>query len=55
MELLTRELDMSSVKAYVIPPAGTPHLVKIGANGQCVYVPDKYGMHEIQLQIEDQK
>lgn len=46
---------MSSVKAYVIPPAGTPIQVKIGPNGQCVYVPDKYGMHEIQLQIEDQK
>lgn len=46
---------MSSVKAYVVPPAGTPQLIKLSSNGQGAYVPEKYGMHEIVVELNDDK
>lgn len=38
-----------------MPPVGAPQPVKLSGNGQGVYVPDKYGMHEISLDIGDDK
>lgn len=55
MDIFSREIEMSSVKAFVIPPTGVPQPVKLSGNGQGVYVPDKYGMHEIVLEVGDDK
>lgn len=46
---------MSSVRAYVVPPTGIQQSVKLNANGQGSFVPDKYGMHEIQLEVNEDK
>lgn len=53
--MLNREIDISSVRAYVTPPTGIQQLVKLDPNGQGSYVPDKYGLHEIQLEVNDDK
>lgn len=51
--MLTRDIDLAAVRAYVISPAGHTHPVKIADTGLGTFVPDKYGMHEIQLEIDD--
>lgn len=43
------------MRAYVIPPTGIQQSVKLGQNGQGSYVPDKYGMHEIQVEVNEDK
>lgn len=55
VEVLNREIDISSVRAYVTPPTGIQQSVKLDANGEGSYVPDKYGMHEIQLEVNEDK
>lgn len=55
VELTTNEIEMSSVRAFIVPPVGPPQSVKLSGNGQGVYVPDKYGMHEILLDVGDDK
>lgn len=55
MEILNHEIDYSSVRAYVIPPTGIQQSVKLGPNGQGSYVPDKSGMHEIQIEVNEDK
>lgn len=55
VELLSRELSLSDVRVTVLSPAGHAHPVKIGDHGRCSFVPDKYGMHEIQLEVDDQR
>ena len=46
---------MSSVKTFIQTPSGTAQAVKLSGNGQGVYVPDKYGMHEIIVDIGGDK
>lgn len=55
MEILNREIEMSSVRAFVVPAAGTPQPVKLSSSGQGSYVPEKYGMHEIVVELNDDK
>lgn len=55
VEILNREIELSQVRAYVIPPTGIQQSVKLNPNGQGSYVPDKYGMHEIQLEVNEDK
>lgn len=55
VELLTRDVDLSAVRAFVVSPAGHTQQVKIGDNGQCMYVPEKYGMHEILIEVDEQR
>lgn len=45
---------MSTVRAFVVPSSGVAHPVKLN-NGQGVYTPDKYGMHEIVLEVGEDK
>lgn len=44
---------MSSVRALVVSPSGNAQHIKLNAHGEGVYVPDKYGMHEIVVEIGD--
>ncbi|KXJ84329.1 hypothetical protein RP20_CCG011041 [Aedes albopictus] len=54
VEVLSREIEMSSVKAYVTTPnSNALHPVKLNSRGEGAYVPDKYGMHEIVLEVDD--
>lgn len=55
VEILNHEIDLSSVRAYVNPPTGIQQSVKLNPNGQGMFVPDKYGMHEIQIEINEDK
>lgn len=53
MEILNRDIEVSSVRAYIIPPTGIQQAVKLSPNLQGVYVADKYGMHEIVLEVDE--
>lgn len=53
VELLSKELDYSQIKAYVVTPAEQMHRVKLQNRGEGVFVPDKTGMHEIVLDVDD--
>uniref|UniRef100_A0A182Y304 Calponin-homology (CH) domain-containing protein n=1 Tax=Anopheles stephensi TaxID=30069 RepID=A0A182Y304_ANOST len=54
VEALSRDVDMSKVKAYIsMPNTNTLHQVRLGSRGEGTFVPDKYGMHEIVLEIDD--
>ncbi|XP_062543155.1 filamin-C isoform X1 [Armigeres subalbatus] len=54
VEVLSREIDMSSVKAYVSTPnSNTLQPVKLSSRGEGTYIPDKYGMHEIVLEVDN--
>lgn len=55
VEILNREIDLSSVRAYILPPTGIQQSVKLNSSGQGSYVPDKYGMHEIVLEVNEDK
>lgn len=55
VEVLNREIDITSVRAYVIPPTGIQQSVKLNSNGQGTFIPDKYGMHEIQIEVNEDK
>ncbi|XP_049297957.1 filamin-B isoform X1 [Anopheles funestus] len=54
VEALSRDVDMAKVKAYIsMPNTNTLHQVRLGSRGEGTFVPDKYGMHEIVLEIDD--
>lgn len=55
VEILNHEIDLSSVRAYVNPPTGIQQSVKLNPNGQGMFLPDKYGMHEIQIEVNEDK
>lgn len=55
MEVLNREIDLTSVRAYVVPPTGIQQSVKLNNHGEGMFVPDKYGMHEIVLEVNEDK
>lgn len=41
------------MKAFVVPPSGQPHPVRLNPHGEGVYIPEKYGMHEIVVEVGD--
>lgn len=54
VEILTREIEISDVKAFIDPPhSDVLHQVKVDQHGEGMYIPEKYGMHEIILQVKD--
>ncbi|XP_058120386.1 filamin-A isoform X1 [Anopheles ziemanni] len=54
VEALSRDVDLAKVRAYIsMPNTTTLHPVKLGPRGEGSFVPDKYGMHEIVLEIDD--
>lgn len=38
-----------------MPPTGIQQSVKLNSNGQGMFVPEKYGMHEIQVEVNEDK
>lgn len=55
MEVVNRELEISSVRAYVVPPTGIQQPAKLSSSGQGVFVPDKLGMHEIVVEVDEHR
>lgn len=53
--MLTKDIDLSSVRAYVVPPTGIPIPVRLNSHGEGSYIPEKYGMHEILVEVGDDK
>lgn len=54
LEVLSRDIEISQVKAFIDPPhSEVLHQVKVDNNGEGMYIPEKYGMHEIILQVGD--
>lgn len=54
VELLTHDIELSNVRAFVVPPhEKSPQFVRLNSRGQGTFVPDKYGMHEIVVEVDD--
>nr|XP_014086134.1 filamin-A isoform X5 [Bactrocera oleae] len=51
IDVLSREISLSSVKAFIVPPSGQPQPVRLNPHGEGVYIPEKYGMHEIVVEV----
>ncbi|KAH8233348.1 hypothetical protein KR026_007226 [Drosophila bipectinata] len=52
IDVLSRDISLSSVRCHVVPPSGQPgQPVRLNAHGEGVYVPERYGMHEIVVEI----
>ncbi|XP_016928916.3 filamin-B isoform X2 [Drosophila suzukii] len=52
VDVMSRDISLSSVRCHVIPPSGQPgQPVRLNAHGEGVYVPERYGMHEIVVEI----
>lgn len=57
MDVLSKEIDISTLKCYVIAPhdKGVATPVKLNHHGEGSFVPDIFGMHEIVVEIGDDK
>lgn len=55
VEVLNHEIDISTVRAYIVPPNSVQQSVKLNNHGEGMFVPDKYGMHEIVLEVNEDK
>ncbi|XP_041632980.1 filamin-A isoform X2 [Drosophila kikkawai] len=54
IDVLSRDISLSSVRCHVVPPSGQPgQPVRLNAHGEGVFVPERYGMHEIVVEIGD--
>ena len=53
VESMSREIEISSVKAYVNLPTNHLQPVKLNNHGEGMFIPDNFGMHEIVLEVED--
>ncbi|XP_032307117.1 filamin-C isoform X2 [Drosophila ananassae] len=52
IDVLSRDISLSSVRCHVMPPSGQPgQPVRLNTHGEGVYVPERYGMHEIVVEI----
>lgn len=53
VEVLSREVEMHQVKTTIVAPNGAAHRVPLTNRGQGSFVPDKWGMHEIVVEVEE--
>ncbi|KRF97963.1 uncharacterized protein Dwil_GK21843, isoform B [Drosophila willistoni] len=52
IDVLSRDISLNSVRCHVVPPSGQPaQPVRLNVHGEGVYVPERYGMHEIVVEI----
>ncbi|XP_026836940.1 filamin-A isoform X2 [Drosophila erecta] len=52
IDVMSRDISLSSVRCHVVPPSGQPaQSVRLNAHGEGVFVPERYGMHEIVVEI----
>lgn len=57
IEVLSRDVDPSKMKVYVVAPhdKGVATLIRINQDGEGSFIPDIYGMHEILIEIGDDR
>lgn len=57
VEVLSKEVDTSRMKVYVVAPhdKGVATLVKLNPHGEGSFIPDIYGMHEILVEIGEDR
>lgn len=53
VEVLSRDIEMHQVKSTIVAPNGTAHRVPLTNRGQGSFVPDKWGMHEIVVEVDE--
>ncbi|XP_055852874.1 filamin-A isoform X2 [Episyrphus balteatus] len=53
VDVMSREIDISSVRAVIVPPTGSAYVVRLNNHGEGVFIPEKYGMHEIVVEVGD--
>lgn len=57
VDVLSKEVDVTSMKVFVVAPhdKGVATLVKLNQHGEGSFIPDIYGMHEIVVEIGDDR
>lgn len=57
VDVLSKEVDVSKMKVYVVAPhdKGVATLVKLNQHGEGTFIPDIYGMHEILVEIGEDR
>jgi filamin len=55
VETLTKELELSQINAFIVPPQSSMQNVRLDSRGDGVYIPEKYGMHEIVLEVGEDR
>lgn len=53
VEVLSREIEIQQLKTTIVAPNGAVHRVPLNNRGQGSFVPDKWGMHEIVVEVDD--
>lgn len=53
VEVLTRDIEMHQVKTTIVAPNGAAHRVPLNNRGQGSFIPDKWGMHEIVVEVDE--
>lgn len=51
VEVNSREIDINTVRAVILQPNGVAQPVPLDKHGEGVFYPEKYGMHEIVVEI----
>lgn len=53
VEVLSRDIEYHHVNTTIVAPNGAAHRVPLNNRGQGSFVPDKWGMHEIVVEVDD--
>ncbi len=55
VDVLTKDVNISSVRAYILSPQEHLYPIKLNHHGEGSFIPEKYGMHEIIVEVGDDK
>jgi filamin len=57
IDVHSKEIDQSNMKVYVVAPhdKGVATLIKLNQHGEGSFIPDIYGMHEILVEVGDDR
>lgn len=57
VDVLSKDVDISKMKVYVVAPhdKGVATLIQVNHHGEGSFIPDIYGMHEILVEIGDDR
>lgn len=53
VEVLSRDVEYHQLRTTIVAPNGTAHRVPLNNRGQGSFVPDKWGMHEIVVEVDE--
>lgn len=55
VDVLTKDVDISTVRAFILSSQDHLYPVRLDHHGEGTFTPEKYGMHEIIVEIGDDK